>query len=163
MLRCPDGTWQLTTCTPEQTQALGAEIGRRLVGGEVIALTGPLGSGKTCLVQGIGEGLQVPDRITSPTFVLIHEHCGRLRLYHADAYRLESAEAALEIGLPELMERGGVVAVEWADHVIEALPEDRLDIEMAHTRGGRTITLRPRSKHWQAVVEELSRLGGSGD
>jgi len=155
--------WQVTTRAPEQTQALGAQLGRPLVGGEVIALSGPLGAGKTCLVQGIGEGLGVPDRITSPTFVLVHQHRGRIPLYHVDAYRLATAEAAYEIGLPELMDRGGVVAIEWAEQIAGALPDGRLDIEMAHVADGRIITLRPRSAQWEALVQELNGIAGPRD
>ena len=155
--------WKLTTCTAGQTQALGAQIGARLGGGEVIAVTGPLGSGKTCLIEGIGAGLQVTGRITSPTFVLVRRYQGRVRLYHVDAYRLEDTEAALQIGLPELVQEDSVVAVEWADHIIEALPEDRLDIQMAHTPQGRSITLTPRSERWAAIVEELKTVACAGD
>jgi tRNA threonylcarbamoyladenosine biosynthesis protein TsaE len=129
----------------------------------VIALSGPLGAGKTCLVQGIGHGLGVPDRITSPTFVLIHSHRGRLPFYHVDAYRLDGPDAAFEIGLPELFERGGVVAIEWAEHILDALPADRLEVDMAHEPGGRAIALRPGSEAWAGLLEELSARAGPGD
>lgn len=155
--------WQLTTTTAEQTHALGAQIGGRLAGGEVIAVTGPLGSGKTCLIQGIGDGLQVTDGITSPTFVLVRRYQGRLRLYHVDAYRLEDPEAALQIGLPELVQQDSVVAVEWADHIVQVLPEDRLDIQIAHIPRGRSIALRPHSERWEAIVEELKAIARVGD
>ncbi len=155
--------WQLTTTTAEQTQALGAQIGERLVGGEVIAVTGPLGSGKTCLIQGIGAGLHVTDRVTSPTFVLIRRYQGRVRLYHVDAYRLENADAALQIGLPELVQPDSVVVIEWADHIIKALPEQRLDIQMAHIPQGRSIALKPHSERWKVIVEELETIARVGD
>lgn len=108
--------------TPAETQALGAELGRRLGPGSVVALVGELGAGKTCFLQGLARGLGVTTPVTSPTFVLITHHRGRLPLHHVDAYRTESFTEALELGLEELMEGDGVTAIEWADKLGPLLP-----------------------------------------
>ena len=103
----------------EQTIALGEAIGRGLAGGEVVALIGELGTGKTHLIKGMALGLGAGAReaVTSPTFTLINEYEGRLRLVHVDAYRLENAGQLEALGFDEMVEEGAVVVVEWADRV----------------------------------------------
>lgn len=125
---------QLTreTTSVETTHALGAALGRSLMGGVAIGIVGPLGAGKTHLVKGIaaGNGAVDPRKITSPTFTLIHEYPGRLRLYHVDAYRLRGPSELIALGFDELIGSDSVVAVEWADRVRAAMPTDTLWIEM---------------------------------
>lgn len=124
--------------------------------GTLIALVGPLGAGKTQLAKGVAEGLGVRSVVNSPTFILMNEHVGRLRLFHVDAYRLEDPRDALAAGL--LDERGleGVTVVEWADRLDGWLPPDRLDMEIEldpHDPDRRRIA-------WQAhgsVHAELAR------
>ena len=108
---------QIITKSARQTQLLGRCIGEHLLGGTVIKLTGPLGSGKTCLVQGLAQGLEVPRGydITSPTYALVHEYPGRLPLVHVDLYRIADEMDAEAIGLWDLIDPLTVVAVEWAD------------------------------------------------
>ena len=103
----------------DETLALGQAIGKQLQGGEVIALTGNLGTGKTHFIKGLALGLDVADVdvVTSPTFTLINEYEGRLLLYHADAYRLEKADQLAALGFDEMCSGLGVVVVEWADRV----------------------------------------------
>jgi tRNA threonylcarbamoyladenosine biosynthesis protein TsaE len=96
------------------TRALGRRIGEAARAGDVVLLEGPLGAGKTVLVQGIAEGLECADAAASPTFVLVRHHRGRLVLVHADLYRLEDAAAVRRLGLLELAEEG-ILAVEWPD------------------------------------------------
>ena len=125
--------WQSTS--PEQTREFGQALGDLLKPGDAVALCGPLGSGKTQLVKGIAAGLGVPanEPVVSPTFVLIREYAGRLILYHVDAYRLSSAAELFSLGLEELLaDPRGVVVIEWADRVPEALPASRWWIEMSH-------------------------------
>lgn len=122
--------WETTSV--ETTLAFGAALGRILRGGVAIGLVGPLGAGKTHLVKGIaaGNGAVDPRKITSPTFTLIHEYPGRLRLYHVDAYRLRGPSELIALGFDELVASDSVVAVEWADRVRAAMPTDTLWIEM---------------------------------
>lgn len=104
--------------------ALGRRLAEEMVGGEVIALTGGLGAGKTHLTKGIATGLGCAGEVTSPTFSLVHEHSGgRLGLAHLDFYRLESAAELAALGWDELLDQGGVVVAEWADRFPEMLPE----------------------------------------
>jgi tRNA threonylcarbamoyladenosine biosynthesis protein TsaE len=108
----------------EQTESIGADLARKLVGGEVIALFGDLGAGKTQFVRGIVKGLGGDGRcVSSPTYVLlnIYEH-GRLPVFHLDAYRVAGADDFDAIGFTELLEQGGVVAVEWPQRVLGLLP-----------------------------------------
>ena len=115
----------ITTQSPEQTIALGQAVGQQLRGGEVFAIQGPLGSGKTHLIKGIarGVGADDPDQVNSPTFVLVNEYIGRLELYHIDAYRLDSVSEFEMLGFDDFLHPQSVVLVEWADKVAEALSE----------------------------------------
>jgi tRNA threonylcarbamoyladenosine biosynthesis protein TsaE len=114
------------------TEAFGHRLGQLLFSGAVVALAGPLGAGKTHLARAVAEGLGVPDRrvVTSPTFVLIQEYCGRLPIYHFDAYRLPSSQAFDDLGAQEYLDGGGVCLVEWADRVEKSLPAERLTIRL---------------------------------
>lgn len=113
---------------PERTRAIGRAIGQAAHPGTVLALIGELGAGKTQLAKGVAEGLGVRSVVNSPTFVLMNEHAGRLRLYHVDAYRLEEPEDAVAAGLIDERQADGVVVIEWADRIAEWLPAERLDI-----------------------------------
>ena len=124
----------ITTYSPEETLALGARLGQAARSGDVIALYGDLGAGKTALTKGIATGLGGdPRAVTSPTFVLMIRHEARLPLYHFDAYRLARCSDMLDIGAEEAFYGDGVSVVEWADRVEESLPEDRLEIHLSVT------------------------------
>jgi len=114
-----------TSHSPQETRALGEQWGREARPGWVIALSGDLGAGKTCLVQGIASGLGVSGRIQSPTFALINEHrAGRLPLYHIDLYRLETASEIVAAGLEDyLFTPDGVTVVEWFERWLEDASE----------------------------------------
>jgi len=120
----------LPSHSPGETLALGAALGRAAAPGAVLTLIGPLGAGKTQLAKGVAQGLGVTSVVNSPTFVLMNEHVGRLRLFHVDAYRLSDPEEALAAGLFDEREADGVTVVEWADRLDGWLPADRLDIEI---------------------------------
>jgi tRNA threonylcarbamoyladenosine biosynthesis protein TsaE len=108
----------------DQTIELGRCIGRQLRGGEVIAMTGPLGSGKTYLTKGIASGAgagEDAETINSPTFVLVNEYSGRFDIYHIDAYRLQSVEEFEKTGFDDFCYPNSVVLIEWADRVSPAL------------------------------------------
>lgn len=98
------------------------------VEGSVVALIGELGAGKTQMAKGVAEGLGVTGVVNSPTFVLMNEHPGRLRLYHIDAYRLGDPEEAAAAGLLDERQADGVTVIEWADRLAGWLPPDRLEI-----------------------------------
>jgi tRNA threonylcarbamoyladenosine biosynthesis protein TsaE len=119
-------------------------IGRSLRGGEVLALYGELGVGKTALVRGIAAGLGAPPRlVSSPTFVLIHEYRGRLALAHADLYRVESPAEIRDLGLSDYLDGRAVVAIEWAEKAGPELPDERLEVRISYRRRStRMITLK---------------------
>jgi tRNA threonylcarbamoyladenosine biosynthesis protein TsaE len=123
------------TSSPEGTIRLGAAVGRLCEPDTVIALVGPLGAGKTQLTKGIAEGLGVddPHKVASPTFVLEQEYAGRLMLRHVDAYRLAGPADLWNIGIDEMCRAGGVVVVEWAERVAEALPADTVWVHLEPT------------------------------
>ena len=111
----------ITTC-PEETEALGMQLGNRLKAGTVIAYRGDLGAGKTAFTRGLARGLGATDRVTSPTYTIVNEYLsGRLPLFHFDMYRLESGEDLFDIGWEDYLLRGGVCAVEWSETVADAL------------------------------------------
>lgn len=125
----------ITSESPEQTTELGRKIGQQLKGGEIIAVCGPLGSGKTHLIKGIaaGTGAQDRKRVTSPTFVIVNEYKGGLDIYHVDAYRLNSLDEFEMIGFDDFCYPGSVVLIEWADKIEAALQTmDYIRIEMTH-------------------------------
>ena len=120
---------------PDETLEIGRRIGAAAGPGTVLALVGPLGAGKTQLAKGIADGLGVTSVVNSPTFVLMNEHVGRLRLYHIDAYRLDDPEDAVAAGLLDDRQADGVTVVEWADRLDGWLPVERLDIRLATPEG----------------------------
>ena len=126
-----DGGITRRTGSAAETRALGRALGRAAAPGTVLALTGPLGAGKTQLAKGVAQGLDVATVVNSPTFVLMNEHEGRLRLFHIDAYRLDDPEDALAAGLLDERQAGGVTVIEWADRLEGWLPPERLDIRIA--------------------------------
>ena len=134
------GVWERRSRAPGATFAIGRALGGLLRSGDFLALSGPLGAGKTHLLKGVAAGLGIPvdEPVVSPTFVLIREYAGRLKLYHIDAYRLSGTAEMLSLGLDELIaEPGAVVAVEWADRVAEAIPPHACWIELTHA--GRVV------------------------
>jgi tRNA threonylcarbamoyladenosine biosynthesis protein TsaE len=108
--------------SPEATAAAGEALGAALDAGDVVALYGELGAGKTCFVQGLVRGLGVATQATSPTFVLVNEYRGRLPVHHVDAYRTGSLAELVDLGLLELMGGDGVTVIEWADKAEPLLP-----------------------------------------
>ena len=123
------------TKSAEETKEFGRSLSERLKPGSVLALIGPLGSGKTVLAQGICSGLQVEAAVTSPTFVIINEYPGRLNdfpiwVYHFDLYRLENPEEFAKLGYEEYFYGKGITLIEWAEKVTPFLPEKRWEISL---------------------------------
>ena len=113
---------EFITNSPEETEALGAALGKRLPAGTVIAYRGDLGAGKTAFTRGLARGLGCTEQVTSPTYTIVNEYLGgRLPLFHFDMYRLASADDLWDIGWEDYLERGGVCAVEWSENVAEAM------------------------------------------
>ena len=116
--------------SPEETHAVGVRLAERLGPGDVVALTGELGAGKTCFTQGLACGLGVTGRVVSPTFVLVNEYRGRVPVHHVDAYRTESLTELLDLGLDELFSGDGVTVVEWADKLLPLLPARAIHVHI---------------------------------
>lgn len=116
--------------SPEETEKIGEKLACELKPGDVVALIGGIGAGKTTFVRGLAQGLGVPpSSVASPSFVLVRQYTsGRLPLYHADLFRLENLPAAASVGLEECYEAGGVTLIEWANKVPGVLPEEFLEI-----------------------------------
>ena len=147
----------IETHSREQTQAVGWRLGRAAMPGDLLLLVGELGTGKTCLTQGIARGLNIDSHVRSPTFVLATEHQGRLMLYHIDLYRIDQISEAQDLGLDEYIEGGGVCVVEWANKAIPVFPAEHLRIELEHTGDeSRGLTF---TAHGHRYTELLNALG----
>jgi len=125
-----DASGVLTSSSPARTRAIGRALGTFAQRGALVALRGPLGAGKTQLAKGIAEGLGVRSVVNSPTFVLMNEHLGRLRLFHVDAYRLDDPAEGVAAGFYDERQSQGVTVIEWADRLGGWLPEDRLEVDI---------------------------------
>ncbi len=147
----------LSSDSPEATLELGVRLGQALTGGEVIGLVGPLGAGKTRFVKGViaGAGAGYPTQVTSPTFVLMNEYAGRVRVYHIDAYRVALADELSDLGIDDVLRAGGCVLIEWADRVAHLLPDDRLTITLEVTGPSE------RTLSWSAAGPAGQRLAGA--
>ncbi len=113
---------EFITNSPQETEAVGAALGKVLKPGTVLAYTGDLGAGKTAFTRGLARGLGAAEPVTSPTYTIVNEYLsGRMPLFHFDMYRLSSADDLWDIGWEDYLERGGVCAVEWSENVAEAM------------------------------------------
>ena len=130
----------LATSSPAETHRAGLLLGTVVAPGDVIALTGGLGAGKTALTQGIAAGLGATGHVPSPTFNILLVHRAPITLYHFDLYRLEDARELVDIDFFETLEIGGVSVIEWADRFPDELPADRLDVSLeVASQEGRVI------------------------
>lgn len=148
----------IRTRSAEDTMNLGERLGRELEPGDVVALYGELGSGKTTLTKGLARGLGVPTEVFSPTFTLIHEHPGgRIPLYHVDLYRLEDEEEVWNLGIEDYLYGNGVTIIEWAERMPSLLPEVRLDLKLVVTGDEeREISMESNSERLRNVIEGLA-------
>ncbi|MCJ7595370.1 MAG: tRNA (adenosine(37)-N6)-threonylcarbamoyltransferase complex ATPase subunit type 1 TsaE [Desulfobacterales bacterium] len=149
---------RIITESDQETIEFGRRLGSCLIPGDVVALAGELGSGKTWLTKGIALGLGIgPDTVvTSPSFALVNEYQGRVTLFHMDVYRLETLSEFISAGLEEYLQSGEVVVLEWADRWPQILPEHNIKVELRilddHRRQITLTGLHPR------VVEVIERL-----
>ncbi len=150
-----------STSSPDQTRELAATLSTHLVVGDLLVLAGDLGAGKTCFAQGIGRGLGVDDRITSPTFTLANRYEGRIELNHLDVYRLDDLSETLDLDLPELLE-SGVTVIEWGEQIEAVLPADRLVVRLLHGDGldggdddDRMIRFEPSGSSWEGRLPSM--------
>ena len=151
---------ELFTSTPDQTKSAGKAIAELVAPSDVVSLTGDLGAGKTTLVQGIAAGLGVTEPVLSPTFTLVREYEGRRHIYHLDVYRLERLQDVMDLGLEEMLDRRGVVLIEWGDAIEVLLPESYLQVELTIPEDGegRRIALQGRGASWAGRWERLEQL-----
>jgi len=149
---------------PEQTRRVGFRLGAMLKPGDVLALHGDLGAGKTTFVQGIAQGWGSVDEVSSPTFVLVNVYRrpdGAL-IHHMDAYRIQSALEAEALDLDEMM-RSGALLVEWAERIQTALPVEHLEVQLAYVNDEqRSLAFYPHGKRYEALAGELKHLAFGG-
>lgn len=150
------------THSPEDTIRLGQRIGALLEPGDVIAIFGSLGSGKTTLVKGIGLGLGMKDsrEVRSASFLIIAEYKARIPIYHFDAYRLEGPGDMYNLGCDEFFWGDGVSIVEWADRVEGSLPEEYLKVSLSiEAPSSRSVEVSSHGKRYERVIRELEGKG----
>lgn len=147
----------IRTVTSDQTESLGRRLGQLLRSGDVIALSGDLGAGKTVLTRGIAQGAGAAGYFASPTFTLVREYPGPIPISHVDLYRLDAPREIEDIGLDEILERAGVVVIEWAEKIRHMLPAGYLWVELRFTNreDEREIAFVPQGSRHAAVAEAL--------
>ena len=144
--------------SPDQTQLLGTYLGKLAQKADVLLLTGELGTGKTCLVQGIARGLNVEEYAFSPSFVILRQYRGRLPLYHIDFYRLDSLDEIAGLGLEYYFYGDGICVIEWADKGQQLLPPDNMLISLQYVAAsstGRAICLKPQGERYNQLLKQL--------
>ena len=152
-------TFELLAKSVEETQRFGERLGALLQPGDVVALLGELGSGKTTLIQGLAKGLGIdPGKVKSPTFILLREYPGRIGLIHIDGYRVEGAPSVVWLDLDWVFSPNKVTVIEWADRIAGCLPDDYVELRLAHqTTNQRHITVIPRGPHAAQLVASLDQ------
>ncbi len=148
------------TSSTSETIRIGKRLGRLLQPGDVVALVGDLGTGKTQFIKGLAEGVGVGKAtyVSSPSFTLINEYPGRTPLYHIDLFRLESEKEAEGLGLEEYVRGNGITAIEWADKISSLLPEELLWVKIHYTgEHTRSLEILGKGDRYQKLVEELPK------
>jgi len=146
------------TKSSAETIRIGKSIGSRLLPGDVVALVGELGAGKTQFIKGMATGIGVgkPTYISSPSFTLINEYPGRIPFYHIDLFRLEWEKEAEELGLEDYFQGKGITAIEWADKIPSFLPKEMLSIHIAYTgEKTRSIEILGKGKRFLNLVNQI--------
>jgi tRNA threonylcarbamoyladenosine biosynthesis protein TsaE len=152
-------TLKFTTHSADQTQKVGISIGKLAEPGDLFLLIGDLGTGKTCLTQGIAYGLDIQEYTLSPSFVIMRELHGRLPLYHMDFYRLENIAEISDLGLDDYLFGKGVCVIEWANRGLNVLPEDHLLIGIDYlAENERSFVIEPRGDRYIRMVKQLKAV-----
>lgn len=169
---------QVITRSAEETRILGASLAPLLLPGDIISLSGDLGAGKTCFVQGLATAMGAARPVTSPSFTIVHEYEARYPLVHLDVYRLDSFQEVLDLGFEEFLDPRAVLLLEWGDAIEPLLPRIHLTIQLKRTPDPdaddmREVTFRPRGEEWvrkllgmrstaEALLDAASVEAGSG-
>jgi tRNA threonylcarbamoyladenosine biosynthesis protein TsaE len=157
--RIVSATLELVTQTPDQTRKMAATIAGALRPGDVVALTGELGAGKTCFVQGAAAALGVTEPVTSPSFLLRREYAADIPVLHMDVYRLNTLQEVIDLGYEEALDRSRITFIEWGDAMSPLLPPEHLELEFhlppvvdmgpgEDSAEERRITFRARGDDW---------------
>lgn len=157
---------RVLTRSPRQTMSWGKRLGRLLKGGEIVALIGELGAGKTCFVRGVASGLEVGEEawIRSPSFTLINEYHGRLPVYHIDLYRVEGRSQLEGLNLREYLYSDGASLIEWFEHLPAGEVDEYLEVEIAYVdRAKRELTFTSHGERYEKIIDALraQRFNGS--
>lgn len=152
---------ELTSHSPDDTIKIGALIGQLASGGDIFLLTGSLGTGKTCLTQGIARGLGIKEHTPSPSFVLVRQFYGRLPLYHIDLYRLDNIDEIADLGLDDYLYSDGVCVIEWAEKGLSLLPREHLMIKIDYLGDTeRQLIFKPGSQRYREMLLKLRSISG---
>lgn len=150
---------KLISHSPGQTRKLGVSIGELALAGDIYLLVGSLGTGKTCLTQGIAWGLNIEEYALSPSFVIVRELHGRLPLYHIDLYRLDHIEEIAELGLDDYLYGDGVCVIEWAEKGLSVLPAEHLMIQLSFISDTeRSFQFKPSGQRYRELLGQMKSL-----
>ena len=149
----------IRTESADATRAVASAIGELLVAGDLLLLVGDLGAGKTAFAQGLARGLGIEEPVTSPTFTIVQEYTGRLRLAHVDVYRLDRVQDLYDLGFDEIVDSEGVTVVEWGDLVAQVMPADHLvvRIEPGEVDSERVLELSFHGSRWRSRREAVEQ------
>jgi tRNA threonylcarbamoyladenosine biosynthesis protein TsaE len=157
-----EGELDIISHSAEQTTRLGLRLGRLLKSGDVLCLSGDMGAGKTVFSAGIGRGWGTKSRLTSPTYNLVHQHrreADTLILYHLDCYRIKDSSEIDTIGFDDMLDSKGILVIEWAERIDDALPQDCLWIELKVTdERRRNFIIQATGKRHQALLDEFRNV-----
>jgi len=149
---------EVVSKSPEESVRLGALIGRLAQPGDVLLLTGNLGAGKTCFIRGVAGGLGIKDYVMSPSFVILRELKGRIKLYHIDLYRLDNIAETADLGLDDYLYGDGIVAVEWAEKALKLMPAEHLHIKIDYiSENERRFVFRANGERYFQILEDIER------
>ena len=149
---------QFLSHSPEETLSFGKRLGKLLQPGDVLCLSGDLGAGKTLFVQGLAQGLRLPDEVTSPTFTVLNIYEGQVTMYHFDLYRLDWPEQLDDIGFDEYTNNDGIAVIEWPEKFPDRMPEEALRIAITKAGdNGRLFSVTFCGCRYESLYEELKR------